>query len=251
MRGPSSLALQDEHVAAIGLREQSLVEHYVGRPRGDDPTVDECGLMESLGGTQQVVGGGDHGPAEPRLRLEHVHQVFLGRRVHAGDGLVQQEHDLVPLRAPAPGTRVDVGHRTRRRSDGRAGRPCARSRSAAADLVAVDARWSTADADEWISTHHHDVRRRPPGIASRPPPPGADTRPGVAARPTGCAEHLTAPRHGTQQPGHDLEQGALARSVGSDHGQQRTRRPPPGGHRRGPDGRHSRRRHRRARWPRA
>ncbi len=63
-RAPA-LALEDEHMTAIRLGEQPLVEHHLGGPRGHDTAVDERRVRESLRGAQQVVtpifGGSRHG----------------------------------------------------------------------------------------------------------------------------------------------------------------------------------------------
>ena len=141
---------QDEDVAAVRLGQQLLVEDEVlGRTGRDDPAVDQRGLVEALRGADQVVGRGDDRLAGPRLGLEDVHQVLLGRGVDAGDRLVEQvqvglggdrpgQEDAPAL---AAGQRADlavdgVGHadRLERRGDALAvgrGRARARCRAAA------------------------------------------------------------------------------------------------------------------------
>ena len=84
------IALEDEHMAAVRLGQQTLVEDEVGGAGRHHAAVEERGLLEPLGRAQEVVGGGDDGPPGTRLRLEHVHELLLGRGVDAGDRLVEE-----------------------------------------------------------------------------------------------------------------------------------------------------------------
>ena len=52
--------------------------------------VDHRHRLEALGGERQIVGRRDDGSPAPCLILEDGHQVFLGGRVDAGDGLVEE-----------------------------------------------------------------------------------------------------------------------------------------------------------------
>ena len=106
---------QDDHVAAVGGGKQLRVEDHVRRAGGHDPAVDEGRLVEAVGGAGQVVGGCDHRPSGPRLGLQDVHQVLLGRRVDAGDRLVQQVE--VRVSRDCPGQEDPTPLTARQRAD--------------------------------------------------------------------------------------------------------------------------------------
>ena len=73
-------------------------------------------LLEALGGAGQVVGRRDDRLAAPRLGLEDVHEVFLGRGVDAGHRLVEQEQVRLAPPAPGPGRPAAAGRPTGARS---------------------------------------------------------------------------------------------------------------------------------------
>ena len=212
-------ALEDQQVAAVGAGEDVGVEHDVRRPVGDDRPVDGQHLLEPLGGAGEVVGGRDDRLAPLRLGLEEVHQELLGRRVDPGDRLVEQEQ--VRLR----GERAGEEH------------PPPLAAGQAADLrpqvaLHADLRQGVDDRPPIVATrpadrpeareaaHHHDVldgdRERPVDHArpaGRRPPAGPRGRPGAP-------RISSRPDHGCEQPGHQLEERALAGPVGPDDREQ-------------------------------
>src|SRR5215210_3404503 len=68
---PTAVAGQDEHVTAVRLGQQPLVQNEVGRALGDEAAVDEGGLVEPLRGADEVVRRRDYGLAAAGLCLEH------------------------------------------------------------------------------------------------------------------------------------------------------------------------------------
>jgi hypothetical protein len=214
---------QDHDVAAIGLGQEPLVEDEVlGRPGRDDPPIDQGRLLEAMGRAGQVVGRGHDGSAGLGLGLEHVHQVFLGGGIDAGDGFVEevqvglggerpgQEHPP----ALATGQRPDLAFDGRRHPD---------RGERVVDGGAIGGARSAQDPDPWHAAHHDhlaDRHRELPvdrlGLGNVGDPSGRDTGPG--------AQNLDRAGPRFEQAGDDLEQGALAGPVGADHGQERSGR---------------------------
>ena len=160
---------------AVRVGEQVPVEDHLRRPRRDDAAVDERGLLEALRRADQVVGRGDDGLAGPRLALEHVHQLFLGRRVDPGHRLVEEVQ--LRLGGDRPGEEHPPPLAARQRADlaiERAGHPDGLERGV--DPVPVVATTAGGRSRAGRSGPSSRPRRRSPGTPSRPPRPGARRR---------------------------------------------------------------------------
>ena len=209
-------------MAAVGRGEQTLVEdQLLGRPGRDDPPIDQGRLLEPMGRTGQVMGGGHDGLAGPGLGLQDVHQVLLGRGVDAGDRLVEEiqlrfrgqgpgEEDPPSLAArQRPDLAVDLGVHpdgleAPRPRDGRGGPVADRP-------------------DPGVAAHHHDLAD---GHRELPVDDLGLGHVGhlVSMDAGSRSEDLDRPGPGCQESRDRLEQGALARAVRPDDGQQRAGR---------------------------
>src|SRR6266566_5348486 len=87
---PLAIARQDEHVAAVGLREESLVEHEIRRPLSDEPSVYESCLVKALRSADEVMSRGDDRLARFCLGLQDVHQVLLCPGIDTGNRLLKE-----------------------------------------------------------------------------------------------------------------------------------------------------------------
>jgi hypothetical protein len=77
-------------MAAVGLLEDTLIEHELRGAMGYDVTSKGDHIVEALRGAGEIVRGCDHGAAASRFRIEDVHDLLLRRWVNARDGLVEQ-----------------------------------------------------------------------------------------------------------------------------------------------------------------
>ena len=199
---------------------RSPVEDHLRRPGRDDAAVDERRLLEALRRTDQVMGRGDDRLAGAGLALEHVHQLFLGRGVDPGHGLVEEvqlrlggdrlgEEDP-PALAARQGADLSIpeaGH-----ADGL---------ERGVDPVPVVGRRPAAEAETGVAAHHRDLRdghREVPvdrlGLG--------DVGDLVGARAGRPAEDRDAARERLEEPRDHLQEGALAGAVRPDDREERS-----------------------------
>ena len=155
-------------------------------------------------------------------RLEDVHEVFLGRRVDAGHGLVEEVQ--LGLGGDRAGEEDPPALAARQRADLAIDlrRPCRRSRAPASTRSrSIGRAGRRPKPSRGVAAHHHhlpDGHREVPvdglGLGHV-----GDPR---AATPRLPAEHLDAARERLEQPGDDLEERALAGAVRADDRQQRS-----------------------------
>ena len=200
-----------EEVAAVCGREHVRVEEDLRGPVGDDRPVDREHLLEPLRGGRQVVGRRDDRLAAVRLGLEEVHQELLGRRVDAGHRLVEEEQ--VRLRGERPGEEHAPSLAAREPPDLRpqVGRHADLRQRVADGAAVVGARPADRPEPREAAHHHHVLDR------DREPP--VDELGLGHVRDAACLaagrrpEDLDPPRPRLQEPGHQLEQRALAGAV--------------------------------------
>jgi hypothetical protein len=214
------LAAEHQQVPAVRRRQHVRVEDQRRRPVRDDPMVDRGDLLEALRGAGQVVGRGDDGLAPERLGFEEVHQLLLRRRVDAGDRLVEQV-DL-GVRGQGPGEEHAPSLATGQPPD------LDVALVGHADLLEglrdrrpVSRAGAAKRPERRIAAHHDDVRD---GHRERPVDHFGLRHVGdpVGLLPRRIAEDLDPALPWRQQPGHQLEHGALARAVGPHDREQRS-----------------------------
>ena len=159
----------------------------------------------------------------PRLRFEDVHQLLLGRRVDAGDRLVEQvelgfrgecpgqEHPPPLAAGQGPDLAVDLVVHADRPERG-------------VDGVTVGPARPAGGCRSGRSDPSSRPRRRSPGTPSRRPPPAARRRPAGRRRRAVRRGPSTLPASGSSRPGDELEERALAGAVRPDDRQQRAGR---------------------------
>jgi hypothetical protein len=77
-------------VSAVRLLEYLTVKHELRCPMHHHAPREGDHVMEALGGTGEIVRGGDDGAAASRLCIQDVHDLLLRHRVNPCNWLVEQ-----------------------------------------------------------------------------------------------------------------------------------------------------------------